>query len=498
MSASVFFDGARGVVGSFRGRLAQTSDAGENWSYRDPPPRPSPEPDEPLERVGIVGERVLVRPGRPAEAVFHARWGGGDWERVYVGRDPVIDFALGGERPVVLTRDGRLAVTDAELRPVRVLLDGLDLGVAPGSSGGLSARGGRIVVFDGRSRIVVVERDEARELPLVARGEDVRWDFRSVDRARGGELYGLTEHGVWRSAPDGGWARLCANPGGFSSLALRGDDRLLLWSWKRVALLDAGSGRVEELPAFEDVWVDELQRYGATWIAIGARVHDGERALRVTRATHSRWVGDWLTGVVLVSEDAGVSWRVAHEWAEGRIEDALFLPGSRELVAAHAGSGLRAGPLVTSEPWSPETLVEPGELDWIPFDPVIRTTLRGELRAWVSSGSFRRPTKDEPRSFEDKWTWAAPEEYYRLGGGCWMSLARHHRERPHLFSRPPPAPAHVCAWQDGAFEPIRTFEQGCRRARIDAGGGLLLDLSDGAIWRLSGDGERWEELVEAR
>ena len=118
---------------------------------------------------------------------------------------------------------------------------------------------------------------------------------------------------------------------------------------------------------------------------------------------------------------------------------------------------------------------------WILFPDPATGWVGGQL--FMRGASLARTTDGgrtwvELDSSAEKWT-----EAFRLGGGACVKVAGlwHPESRVEL-------------WRDGEFHELRRFETPVHDARIDAGGCLLLRLTNDEVWSLAADGGAWSLL----
>lgn len=314
----------------------------------------------------------------------------------------------------------------------------------------------------------------------------------AFDRAADGTLFAVAREALYRSR-DGGeiWELLAraervrdvlASADGMHALVIA-DHELHLWR--------EGEGLERVLPGGKTLHHFTVRaREGRLWLATVLDIAEDEETQELVHTRDLRQVGPGLRTLVFVSLDEGRTWERIAEHAGAIVQAAWF--GPERVLRLSLSDGTIRGARVDER-----GAVERAELALL--SPAGRE-LGGEVGSWIAFpdaatgwvGGHECLGRDAglARTSDGGRTWTeltdAPEEVieaFCLGGGGCVRVAGlwHPGTRVEL-------------WHEGEFQELRRFETEVRQARTDAGGGLLLRLADGEVWRLSESGDAWQRI----
>lgn len=525
---SLWFDNSgRGVVGG-TGELWFTADGGATWAELGVPTddpstggggEDSYDPDShwnenpPIVDVLLVGERVIAtRHYTRGTTVYPETFvldmsRGARWEHARIGEDKILAYASHQDGVVVLTAQQRLLFLDDDLQPVRFVRDALDVRTSPGGhAGGISSDAERVTVCDGRKAIAVIEGPGSVYQGSLLTREKTRFvDY--MDLAGDGTFWGVTYNHLFRAHNlDEGWDLVCPLPTFSARVRATSHGGAIVMSSGNSYSWDPVERTLSEVELFKGFHPTELVREGELWLVAGAYCQD-EQALEGLRQLHSTWVGDDVVGAIIVSGDGGATWGLLDDWPGGRYEALDLIAG--DLVAYRAGGGIRRGSLLhvgSSVGGTLETLLDP---DGSPlryshaFDLHFESGRSGWFRGshYYDSTDYYFATTDGGRSWE---AMNPPSvdffELFELSSGLalaheWGKMVSFRERSRRGLPKRGPSKLHALQGLQGAkTELFREFDSAIERGHVDGGGGLLLEMEDGAVWRLDPSGKRWTEL----
>jgi len=491
-----FLGDGLGVVGALSDGLALTRDGGESWQ---PIPTPvargrveaeSCAPDERVDRVRILGDRLLVTQcGKTFVGALDPRLPG--WREVTAAGQPIPRFVLYGERVLVVTKDLALYLLDrktlADAEPM-----GLTLNSYPES---IAVTGDRIAILEAEGRVTLGRPGELRTSRMFGKGIATSWPIVDFDRDRSGELWGISSFFVYRSH-DGGrtWVRLAELDTAHVGMAVQESGAVLIWDGHgSVVRWDAEERELSPVSGLDGLDLVGLFRRGELWLAYGGMQYETMARVEIARSFFaSQFVGSVPYGFVAASSDGGATWRVIDRWDEGGIQK-VFLADDGRLGAVSWLGAVRRGQLETDP--SGELSVEMTTIlaateetrDKVPYvEGVLYLDFLQEGRGWIHGwthhlGTFLYRSKNRGKTWRRATCGPCFEGPYRLGSGRWVALE-------------PPRTVH--RWDGDRFRVLKKLPSDVTWLRVDSTGALLVELADGSIRTLSRDAREWETLRE--
>jgi photosystem II stability/assembly factor-like uncharacterized protein len=358
-------DSGTGVVGSLRNAIKLTSDNGGSWrSIPTPLDQKAVDPgedrgDHRIEKVAFFDEfllaqqdgHVLVSSRKPIA-----------WHEL---APALVDFAVD---PAARTFVGLTASLD-------IVEFGANLAGSAFGSGPLAAfpqdlvfANGALFVFDSNRDVYEIRGHVTRGgRPLTSSGP--RAKIRVV-RNRDELLWGTSGGQIYNSNDQGrSWCRRAPTGGTMVGFEIRPDGHLLLWDGhgKNVEF-DPGTREVKPLALFGSDDIVRIVPTDGLWVAYGGMQYETTRRIEVARTYFSgQFHGSVDHGFVYVSDDSGITWKVADRWNDGGVAN-LFVATNKEICELSYLGAVRK--LVRGEAgWTAETLMAatPATVDKVPY-----------------------------------------------------------------------------------------------------------------------------------
>jgi len=491
-----------GVVGALSDGLVLTRDGGESWQ-----PIPTPvargkvdaercSPDARVNKVRILGDRLLITQcGKTFVGALDFRRPA--WREVTAAGQPIIQFALYGERVVVVTADLAVYLLDRKTLTEAEPMD-LTLHSYPES---IAVTGDQIAILEAEGRVTIGRPGELRTSRMFGKGIATSWPIVDFDRDRAGELWGISSFFLYRSY-DGGrtWVRLAELDTAHVGMAVQGSGGVLIWDRHgSVVRWDPEEGALSPVPGLDGLDLVGLFRRGGLWLAYGGMQYETMARVEIARSFFAgQFAGSVPYGFVAASSDGGATWRVIDRWEEGGIQK-IFLADDGRLVALSWLGTVRRGQLETDpagEVSVEMTTILPATEETrgaVPYGavPYVEEVLyldflkkgRGWIYGWTHHlGDFLFRSDDSGKSWRQARCGPCFEGPYRLGSGRWVAL-----EPPRTVRR----------WDGRRFRVFRELPSDVISLRVDSTGALLVELADGSIQMLSRGAREWETLREA-
>jgi len=480
----------RGAVGALHDGLKLTADGGRTWTAVRTPldegrVAKTDEDEESSVRVCLVGSELCVlQRGR----LFHRPPSSADgWREVALGGGAVLAAALDAGRMLVVTENLRVSWLSAELElnaSTLSLLDGRPFALATGTRG-------TAFLTDVSGGVCTLEKGVVACARMHTRGDQPSWPIAGFDRAVDGVLLGVSSSTLYRSRDAGtSWEALAHGKNLHDVSVARDGSHAVVLGAGEIFLWREGA-ELEPLPFAEKrlYQVAVRARLGDLWLATAFEAAEDQETQDMLHTSDTTLVGPGLRALLFASRDEGEHWqRIAEH--PGAIVHALwygddglvrmcFSDGTLHVGRIDAPDGTLVGELALLSPadhayggdWATWLAFPDAEHGWVGGNHFFH----GASLARTSDGGRTWTELDAP---PHEWT-----EAFRLGSGLCVRVAglRHPGSRVELG-------------RAGEFRELRRFETPVHDARVDAGGSLLVRLTNDEVWSLAANGGAWARL----